>query len=268
MPNGFYKGGVGDWQLAGLTLTESLYPANLKMPMHVHEPVYFGIVLNGRYTETLARRTRECKPLTTVFHPSGERHAVAFHSRASRIFRIELSAAWRARLSSYTKFPDQSAEATGGLLASLALRLYNEYRHRDGWSPMAIEGLALEIFAELSRATTKAANDSAPRWLEQAKEILAAQLTDTPTLAALAARVGVHPVHLAREFRKRFNCTVGDFIRRLRIESACGEIAQSDAPLCEVALRAGFYDQSHFSNTFKRFTGMTPAAYRTVCRAR
>jgi AraC family transcriptional regulator len=148
------------------------------------------------------------------------------------------------------------------------LRLYNEYRHRDAWSPMAIEGLSLEILAELSRSTAKATDAGTPRWLEQAKEILAVRLTDAPSLADLANHVGVHPVHLAREFRRRFNCTIGDFIRQLRIESACREIAQADATLCDIALRAGFYDQSHFSNTFKRFTGMTPAAYRAACRPR
>ena len=84
-------------------------------------------------------------------------------------------------------------------------------------------------------------------------------------LVELALDIGVHPVHLARVFRKNFDCTVGEFVRRLRIERACKEIAESSAPISEIALALGFYDQSHFSNTFKRFTGMTPAAYRATC---
>ncbi len=87
------------------------------------------------------------------------------------------------------------------------------------------------------------------------------------TLAAIASVVGMHPVYLAREFRKHFRCTVGQYQRRLRIESACLEISRSDTPLAEVAAAVGFYDQSHFSRTFKRITGLTPAEYRAVFRA-
>lgn len=268
MPAGFYGAESTGWQLAGLTLSESVYPANLRMPAHRHEPAYCGLVLNGGYAETVGRKTCHRKPLTIVFHPQGEAHAVAFHSAGARIFRVELSQGWHERTRAYAEIPDEPAEFQGGLLASLLLRLYNEYRNRDAWSPMAAEGLTLEIMAAVARCESKSADAQTPRWLEQAREILASRLSETLALADLAAEVGVHPVHLARAWRKRFNCTVGDFVRQLRVEMACAEIAGSDAPLCEIALAAGFYDQSHFCNTFKRFTGMTPAAYRAVLRAR
>ncbi|HKS43457.1 MAG TPA: hypothetical protein VJX74_22775, partial [Blastocatellia bacterium] len=88
---GFYGGESASWQLAGLTLSESIYPKNLKMTAHRHEPAYFGIVLGGAYDETVERKTRHCKQLTTVFHPQGESHSVAFQNREARIFRIELN---------------------------------------------------------------------------------------------------------------------------------------------------------------------------------
>ena len=262
----FYGSESASWQLAAATLSESVYPANLMMPVHQHEPAYFGIVLRGAYTETVASRTRHCKQLTTVFHPPGESHSVAFHNTDVRVFRIELGESSHERIQDYASFPDETVEFQGGLLASLALRLYNEYRNRDGWSPLAIEGLLLEIVAEMSRHNAKESDRKIPRWLEQVKETLASKLTETPSLAELARDVGVHPVHLAREFRKRFDCTIGEFVRRLRIEMACEQIARSDAPMAEIALALGFFDQSHFSNTFKRFTGMTPATYRASCR--
>lgn len=262
----FYGSESKSWQLPAFTLSESVYPAKLKMPVHRHEPAYFGIVLRGAYTETVASRTRHCKQLTTVFHPPGESHSVAFHNSDVRVFRIELAEGARARIQDYASVPDEPAEFQGGLLASLALRLYNEYRNRDAWSPLAVEGLLLEIMAELSRHRARKRDRQLPRWIEQVRETLTSRMTETPSLAELAAQAGVHPVHLAREFRKSFNCTTGEFVRRLRIEVACGEIARSNAPMAEIALALGFCDQSHFSNTFKRITGMTPAMFRAACR--
>jgi AraC family transcriptional regulator len=88
-----------------------------------------------------------------------------------------------------------------------------------------------------------------------------------PTLSQLAAEVGVHPIYLARSFRKHYRCTVGEYVRRLRIETACREISVSRKSLSEIATASGFYDQSHFSNAFKRYTGMTPAEFRARVRA-
>ena len=96
--------------------------------------------------------------------------------------------------------------------------------------------------------------------------MLAGHFAEELKLKEVASAVGVHPVHLAREFRRHFHCTAGDFVRRTRVEFACRKISESEASLSDIALSAGFYDQSHFTNTFRRFTGMTPAAYREAMR--
>ena len=263
----FYGVRSAAWQHGGLRLSESTYPSNLKMPFHAHDQAYLGIVLSGGYTERVGTNTRECKSLSTVFHPRGESHSVAFHNSRVRIFRIEITGEWRASAGQFVKLPDRPAESDGGPLASLVLRLRNEFRSRDPWSGLAIEGLALEMIAELGRSCAGKPDGQVPAWLDGVRQRLASRIAETPTLAELAAGAGVHPVHLAREFRKHFRCTIGDFIRRVRVEFACHQIAETDAPLSEVALAAGFYDQSHFSNIFRRFTGTTPAAYRMICRA-
>ena len=54
----------------------------------------------------------------------------------------------------------------------------------------------------------------------------------------------------------------GEYVRRQRIALACRSLAESDMPLADVAIEAGFADQSHFTRTFKRQLGVTPAAYR------
>ena len=89
-----------------------------------------------------------------------------------------------------------------------------------------------------------------------------------PPWPSWPAGVGVHPVTLARAFRRTFGCTIGEYLRRLRIERAAEQLATGTQPLAEIALAAGFADQSHFSNVFRRRVGMSPSAYRREVRGR
>ncbi len=95
-----------------------------------------------------------------------------------------------------------------------------------------------------------------------------AHFAEPITLAQTAIAIGIHPVHLAREFRRNYCSTVGEYVRQLRIESACQRLATSDEPLNQIALALGLFDQSHFSRTFKTFIGMSPANYRQNFRFR
>jgi len=248
---------------AGIHLTESAYPAGLRMRSHSHEYAYLGIVLSGSYDETIGSRTLHRRTLTAVFHPAGEAHSVAFHEKAVRIFRVQLDFA-KHSFSQLTNKMDRSLDFNGGAIPALALKLRREFLFSDKWSPVAIEGLTLEIAAELGRMKTRDRCRKPPIWLEKVRERLAANLTQSLSLDTLAAEAGVHPVHIAREFRKHYGVTMGEFLRASRIQFACRRIAASNQSLTEIALAAGFCDHSHFSNTFRRVIGMTPAQYRAT----
>lgn len=263
--NNFY-GTLASGDGAEFTLSESIYPAGLKMPSHEHEPAYFSLLLKGAYTETCRKGTRTCIPSSIVFHPAGERHAVDFHNAEVRIFRVEVKARWLERTSKYAGTPDYSMDFHGGLVSSLGTRLYGEFQRRDTCSPLAIEGLMLEIMAEVSRHQVKQSKQTAPPWLENARDILRENISEPPSLETLAKAVGVHAVSLAREFRRYYHCTIGEYLRQLRIETACRELSHSEVALSVIAANTGFYDQSHFSNTFRRHTGMTPTQYRLLGR--
>lgn len=254
-------------EVAGFRLVETVYPSGLKMAAHSHDPAFFSFVLRGAYTERCGRRTRTCDASLLVSHPPDGSHAVAFHNDVA-IFRIEIKPHRLAYMREYSpRLMEAPGDFRGGLTACLAMRLYAEFKHMDKFSPLAVEGLVLELVAEASRHDSQRPEGRRPRWLEQAREILHEQSVDSPTLSILAEEVGVHPIYLARSFRKHYRCTVGEYVRRLRIEAACREISVSRKSLSEIATASGFCDQSHFSNTFKRHTGMTPAEFRAYMRA-
>ena len=59
---------------------------------------------------------------------------------------------------------------------------------------------------------------------------------------------------------------MGEYVRTLRVEHAARRIAASDDALVEIALEAGFADQSHLSRVFKLHTGMLPREFRSLLR--
>lgn len=151
-------------------------------------------------------------------------------------------------------------------MPQLCARLYREFNKTDTAAKLAIEGLALELLAEAARQPYTGIG-APPAWLRQAREMIVEHFTETLKLTQIAAEVGVHPVYLATAFRQKFGVTIGEFVRKLRIEHACAELMKEDLPLTAIALQAGFVDQSHFSKVFRLYVGMTPHKYRNIVRS-
>ncbi|MBM3858327.1 MAG: AraC family transcriptional regulator [Verrucomicrobia bacterium] len=82
------------------------------------------------------------------------------------------------------------------------------------------------------------------------------------SIAALAAESGLSRSQLDRCFRRLFRTTPRDYLLRLRINAASRLLAETNRKTTDIALEVGFYDHAHFSRTFRKLTGVTPAAYR------
>jgi len=81
-------------------------------------------------------------------------------------------------------------------------------------------------------------------------------------LADVARIAEVHPMHLAKLFRKRFGYSMGEYLRRQRIAWACAQLSRSTGTISRIAVDAGFADHAHFTRTFRRITGCSPSWYR------
>lgn len=252
--------------MASFELSERAYSPHFKTPRHSHKRALFCFVIQGEYTETYGQRTRECKSSTLLFHPAGELHAEFFHDSGGRSFIIEVEPLWLEGVRRHSDIEEGSVEFSGGELELLARKLYREFGQIDHASTMVIEGLMLEIVGEASRRTPRVASNRTPRWLNQARELLSERFRERVSVSDVAKTVGVHPVHLAQTFHKAYNCTMGDYVRQRRMEYACHELAASEMPIVDIALAAGFCDQSHFTRTFKRCTGVPPSRYRESLR--
>lgn len=252
--------------VAGFTLTEREYAPDLVLPEHSHQEPDLCFVLAGSFTEVTGKQARRCRPRSVLFHPAGEAHSDHFHTSV-RCFSLQFGTCGMDETPrSQPSVSNTSVNSPGGRLSQLAARLYREFSMPDPVSRTMIEGLALQMMAETFRQTT-APTHAAPLWLEEAKAILHEQFSDRPSLMNLATSVGVHPVHLAREFRRFYGCTITAYVLQRRLDFACQEMLNSRASLINIALAAGFFDQSHFARTFKAQMGMSPNQYRATLGA-
>jgi AraC family transcriptional regulator len=135
--------------------------------------------------------------------------------------------------------------------------------------PLAAESLANIVAVHLLRHL------AAPRQLQRGRdgalprgrlravvEYIEEHLGVGPTLAQMAAAVGLNPYHFARQFKAATGLPPHQYVIARRVERA-RELLQAgtDASLAEVALRAGFSDQSQFCRHFKRLLGVTPGQF-------
>jgi AraC family transcriptional regulator len=249
---------------AEMTLGEVHYTGEHSRPTHSHERACFHFLLDGGYTEYYGGQVSDCRPLSLSYQPSGHEHSYRCSKKASKSLTMEVEPAWLNRLEDHSVVLDRVCNFRDGLLLWLVTRLYKEFWLMQPESELLIEGLALEIAVEVSRSRKKPAPHNPPLWLKQVIEMVNDQFTESLTLREIAQSVGIHPVHLARTFRQQYGCTVGDYVRKRRIEFACRQVAHSHMSLPEIAQAAGFSDQSQFNRTFKRLMGITPGAFRAA----
>ncbi len=94
-------------------------------------------------------------------------------------------------------------------------------------------------------------------------EFMREHLDEHITLEQLCGCSGLSRSGLLRAFAKVKGITPYRYLQTIRIDRAKKLLEQGDSPV-EAALRTGFSDQSHFTNFFKMFIGLSPAAYRRI----
>jgi len=236
------------------------------LPAHAHALGFFSLLVSGAYREEIGRRRIDYRGATIVFHPPGDIHRDEIGPGGMHLFCVEVEEPLLDRVREHCRLPLAPAVDREGEMSWLALRLYRELQTGDALSPLAVEGLTLELLASVGRAQSR---DDArpPAWLKRLLERLDADFAQPLTLADLASDSGLHAVHVARTFRRVTGRTVGEHLQARRIAYVCQELAKGERSLAELAFAAGFADQSHLTRVFKRVLGITPGAYRGGIRA-
>lgn len=247
--------------VGGFILTENVYQPDQHIAAHAHEHAFFYLVLDGLSHDHCRGRSRSFAAHSLAYHPPGEKHANRWDRTGGRCFHFELPHGRIDLLAESAESLGRPGQFTGGIPVWLAASLYQEFHATDAAAPLAMEGLLLELLASVSRCDRSPQGRALPRWLLAAREMLLDRVTEEISITELAGEAGVHPSHFSRAFRRGFGCSVGEFVRRARLEHACTLLVRERHPVARAAIESGFYDQSHFSRSFKRAYGMTPTQF-------
>lgn len=256
----FHGENIGRLSIKGLVVSLNRYPGNSQADWHYHENPHFTFILRGSSLEKRKKTAIQCVPGTLLFYQPHEPHCNQRYLHGSRNLSIEIEEQWLKKFG-LTLMDIQSDPVVACAPARAGFtRILSELKLNDGSSALSIEAWLLQSLAAIKRK--KSSTTDVPSYLLRAKELLHDHIVDTLSLPKVSRAVNVHPVTLSREFPKYFHCTIGDYSRNLRIERSLHLLARKSLGIDEVAFQCGFYDVSHFSKVFKKYTGLTPAKYR------
>jgi len=128
-------------------------------------------------------------------------------------------------------------------------------------------GIALHYLSQY--CSTRAHPDEAAGGLPAADmrrvlELIQSRLGSKLTLSELAAQTQLGVPTFCRRFKAATGLSPYQYLLHAKVERARTALARADCSLTELALSLGFYDQSQFSNTFKKIAGVCPSQYRRL----
>ncbi len=233
------------------------YAAHQQYRPHYDRQGRISIVLRGMVQERVCKREEIGTSLSVVVKPNSVLHSNAFGKDGAFLVSVLLTNEFQARLGIESFFEhwqwwhaDQTARLSTEFLQSLQL-------DHD------LESTVVEFVAGLNNNHFMEGKH-VPPWLARICDKIEEECFNPPTVAELAWEAGVHPVYLARVFRKFRHCNIKSYLHRCRMRRINWLLSENRLPIAQIAFESGYADQSHLTRYYKRLTGITPAAFRRL----
>jgi AraC family transcriptional regulator len=259
LEKGEYVGSIkNEFRENGLLASISSYEQRrFNNSWHCHVNAHISFVLMGGCSEK-KKESYERLPGKATFYMSGEPHQIINMHNSTHI-NLEMDDSFFQHYgiseSEFGKIVNKTPDAK-----FVMLKVYKELLSNDQFTAVSIHMLLLNFL----KSTENCRDDKIPGWLKTVHSLLNDRWNETLRLEDLSAATGIHPVTISAHFPRYFSCTLGAYMRKLKVEKALALIKSSDASLTDIAYECGFFDQSHFIRTFKQFTGFLPARYQKM----
>lgn len=225
--------------------------------LHFHDQPHLTFILNGGLLDKRQRIEKERFAGELMFFHAGEPHRTITKIFPTKYFTLQFQNRFFERVGSEAKLNAAMKKRAGAKFEML--KIYKELLVNDEFSGDSIEMLLFNLLKN-----ENAEKDFRPDWMNKVVERLNDAWNEEISVSELARAANVHPKTVSRCFPKYFACTLGEYRRKIRIEKSLALIKSSKLTLTEIAHECGFYDQSHFTETFKQLTGLRPKQFRKL----
>jgi AraC family transcriptional regulator len=221
------------------------------------------LVLRGAFEEQVGSHVEPAGPGSVVVKPAGVEHSDEYGRQGATTLQVSISPEDEAELRAAGHGIGGWRWMHGECSTRPLLRLLGVIERpplSGDPGEAGTEDLFFEWLASLESACPRAGTP-APLWLARVHASLTACCLP---IRELARREGVHPVHLAREFRRHYGTAPTEYRRQSRVRRAVSHISGSRRSLSEVAYEAGYADQAHMTREMRSVAGLTPLALRRL----
>lgn len=245
---------------SGISVIETEYREKVFEGWHSHENAHITLFLEGGTLEKRKNSNHAVSSGSILFYHSDEQHLNYDTLFPSNNINIEIEPKLINELD-FTEALLEKAVADNSKTKFLILKIYKECLLQDSFSNDAI----MMLFAQL--ATNLNHNEqflSCPPWVKQLHELLNDCWDENPNLQQLASVLHVNPITISKVFPRYFGCTLGEYMRRLKVNRSLTLIKQHSLSLTDIGFECGFTDQSHFTRIFKEQTGFLPKQFQKI----
>jgi len=120
----------------------------------------------------------------------------------------------------------------------------------------------MRVILEAVSSLISMGRDHGNQHIRKALLYIAGNYSQPLTIAMTSAHVGLSPNHFSALFQKSVGMKFHDYLCRIRVEESKNLLLFSDYSLTDIAIAAGFPDQSYFCKVFKRIVGLPPGQFR------
>ncbi|PXY45088.1 helix-turn-helix transcriptional regulator [Flavobacterium hydrophilum] len=244
----------------GIAVVETEYQNKVYEGWHSHNNAHITLFLKGGTTEKRKNFNETVGPGSLLFYHSDEMHLNQDTLFPSRNINIEIEENLLKELQITEDIIEKSVE-NSTFTKFLILKIFKETLTADTFSSDNIKMLFSQLLQTHQHLNQY---EKSPYWVKSLNELLNDCWNENPNLKDLAQVLQLNPITISKHFPRYFGCTLGEYMRRIKINRSLSLIQSNQSNLTEISLECGFADQSHFIRTFKNQTGFLPKQFQKL----